>query len=68
LKYFFYFILKVFLLKQHTLFKMQTSSNDIYIPRINDSHNENDVIKVFNNLHVGVVQHVDFVATKNLET
>ena len=47
---------------------MQSSSNDIYIPRINDSHTENDVIKVFSNLHIGVVQHVDFVATKNPET
>jgi hypothetical protein len=45
-----------------------SSSNDIYIPRINDSYTENDVIKVFNNLHVGVVKHVDFVATKNPET
>lgn len=44
------------------------SSNNVYIPRINDAHTEQDVIKIFNNLSIGIVQHVDFVATKNPET
>jgi len=47
---------------------MQSSSNNVYIPRINDAHTEQDVIKIFNNLSICVVQHVDFVATKNPET
>ena len=47
---------------------MQSSSNNVYIPRINDAHTEQDVIKIFNNLSIGVVQHVDFVSTKNPET
>jgi len=41
---------------------------DVYIPRIDSRYSEEDVKRNFQFLNVGIVQHVDFVATKSEET
>jgi len=44
------------------------TSLDVYIPRIDSRYTEEDVKRNFQLLNVGIVQYVDFVATKCEET
>jgi hypothetical protein len=48
--------------------KIGANNLDIYIPKINENHTEHDIKCVFANMGIGMVSHVDFVATKDSET
>jgi len=48
--------------------KVGINNLDIYIPRIDEKHNEQDVKNLFLNYGIGLVDYVDFVATKEQET
>ena len=48
--------------------KIGINNLDIYIPRIDEKHIEYDVKSVFANSGIGMVDYVDFVATKDPET
>jgi len=48
--------------------KVGINNLDIYIPRIDEKHTENDVKNLFLNYGIGLVDYVDFVSTKDLET
>jgi hypothetical protein len=48
--------------------KIGINNLDIYIPRIDEKHSENDVKNLFLNYGIGLVDYVDFVATKDPET
>jgi len=48
--------------------KVGINNLDIYIPRIDEKHSEQDVKNLFLNYGIGLVDYVDFVATKESET
>lgn len=48
--------------------KIGINNLDIYIPRIDEKHSEHDIKILFVNYGIGLVDYVDFVATKDPET
>jgi len=48
--------------------KIGINSLDIYIPRINENYNEDQIKYIFADMGIGIVSYVDFVATKDPET
>ena len=48
--------------------KIGVNNLDLYIPRINESYSEDEIKYVFQSMGIGMVDYVDFVATKDPET
>lgn len=48
--------------------KIGVNNLDLYIPRINEKYSENEIKFIFTDMGIGIVDYVDFVATKDPET